>query len=202
MEINCCFSDCRAVITSVNDYRIHFRINHNLTALGNYECTFHGCHKKFMDSKSLLDHLRKFHKLAKSEKSESEQNSKSQIQFNGICQSISSFESQSTVNMSENSQNSNNTDIPDSDEDGNLFEKIFLDFLMNLHARSKLSKEVIKTIFDTMKIEVIDKICMIAGLEESIQADIDTAYNMLNTQYKFEKTLKEKDFLTSGKISK
>lgn len=200
MEINCCFNDCRTIIKSVNDYRIHFRINHSFAALGKYECTFHGCQKKFMDSKSLLDHLSKLHKIAKSENSESVNNSKSPIQFDEICQSISSFESQSTVCMSQSSQNDNNTEIPESDEDENMFENIFLDFLMNLHAKSKLSKEVIKSIFDRMKVDVIDKICIIAGVDENIQLDINTAYKKLNTQYKFEKALKENDFLTSGKI--
>lgn len=200
MEIKCCFNECSEKVISIKEYRIHFRVNHSVDLLGNYQCTYPECKKKFLDKKSLLDHLYRIHKLPKSRIHES--NVEKDAQTSDIYSGIRDFQSQSTVSGSQNSQQSVSTELQDNDEEENIFDNIFLTFLMNLHAKSKLSKDVIKEIFHMMKKDVIDEIFKISNIEQSLIIQIEKAYKNLNTQYKFEKALKENDYLTSGTFLK
>ena len=196
MDLKCCFNDCSVKIKTVKEYRLHFRVNHSLITLGSYECTFPNCQKKFMKTKGLLDHLYRLHKLTKS--GEHEQHAVNQDQLSEIYDSTNDFRSQSTIEVSENSQRSIENSSQTNVVEENAFEKIFLNFLMNLHAKGNLTKEIIKYIFESLKEDVIDKICLVAEVEEKTQLDIEEAYRKMNTQYKFEKTLKENNFMTSG----
>jgi len=196
MDLKCCFNDCSVKIKTVKEYRLHFRVNHSLITLGSYECTLPNCQKKFMNTKGLLDHLYRFHKLTKS--GEYGQHAVNQDQLSEIYDSTNDFRSQSTIEVSENSQRSIENSSQTNVVEENAFEKIFLNFLMNLHAKGNLTKEIIKYIFESLKEDVIDKICLVAGVEEKTQLDIEEAYRKMNTQHKFEKTLKENNFMTSG----
>jgi len=66
-------------------------------------------------------------------------------------------------------------------------ENTFLDFLIDLHTNSNLTKDIIHEILHKIKTEIVDQICPFVGIDDISKESIDNAFGNSNTQYKFEK---------------
>lgn len=199
--IKCCDDNCKDRFNCCDSYRVHMNVIH-MNAIKIFKCTKGECRSTFLSSKGLFDHLSRTHKYPKKVQSEinniaSDKIYEKQIVMNNVTQS------QSTLELSENYESDrdiNSTPVQDCmPQEGQLHE-ILLSFLMDLHANSHMTKEDINKIFNKIKIDIVDPITSMINLDQKEQNLIDTAFEKLNSQYKFEQTLKKKGYFINGKF--
>lgn len=189
MSIKCGFGDCNEEIFCTNSYKVHIKVLHTCDDLNKKVCTYKKCRSQFLTLKNLLRHLSTVHNFP-------EYSVPQKIPDHDVQEQTGSsieFSSQSTVECSQQYYNEEREESSDI-----FFDDIFLTFLMDLHTNSMLTKDTINSIFKKIKENILDKLLSVIEIDTKVKDDLDVAYEKFNTQYKFEKQIEKRGFLSKG----
>lgn len=202
--IKCCDEKCKELFCYYDAYRVHLNIIH-LNDLNTFKCTIDKCEGTFMTSNALITHLSRVHKFLKQPNDNENHIASIRCEVNHEIQTMNhyNYDSQSTVELPQDTDlNNTNDDFAQDDLEQdilqNKIQRILLDFLIDLHANSHMTKEDINGILNKIKKDIVDPIISLTNINQSDEKMIDAAFKRFNTQYKFEQCLLENGYIING----
>lgn len=205
-SIKCCDVKCSELFYYYDTYRVHLNVIH-LNNLNTFKCTIDKCESTFMRSNALITHLSRVHKFLK--QPNNKENCISSIRYemnHEISTSLNTYnsDSQSTVEFPQDADlNNANDDFAQEDFAQDTLQtkiqKILLDFLIDLHANSHMTKEDINGILNKIKKNIVDPIILLTNINKNDEKTINAAFKRFSSQYKFEQCLLENGYIVNGK---
>lgn len=178
-----CFK-CKLPFDEIKLYLAHLKNSHLMRNVDFYKCSVIDCQKTFTQRKHFIKHLNNSHKNKNDSISENTRTDLSNESGLGGVECI--------VNM-ENDENTEISEVFVEKNDENDLEKILMKnlmvFLNKLHSNSSLTKQIIATIYDDIKVDIINPITSISSISSEDKEGILRAFESLDSYHKFTKNL-------------
>lgn len=183
----CFIKGCEKQFSDSVNYKCHLKIKHLLKSRGEFVCTALDCDETFSRIDNFMRHLNIRHQIPKST-SENSIN-QSPVPLPDIFEDISCDLTQPVEEHS----------YPEVTDFKRVLEENFLNFLIKLHTKGNVTKKLAIEIFNDLMHSIIDPILGYTKADDLTKNEILKTYSSMNTLYKFEKVMTEKNLLKKAK---
>lgn len=186
--ISCFIEGCEKQFNDGVSYKCHLKIKHLLKSRGEFVCTGLDCDETFSRIDNFMRHLNIRHQIQKT--------TSEQVIDQSITSSLPTIFEDVSCGITQPVVEDSYSEVSDFKK---VLEENFLNFLIKLHTKGNVTKKLAIEIFNDLMHSIIDPILGYTNANDSTKNEISKTHSSMNTLYKFEKIMTEKNLLKKAK---